>query len=75
MLPVLASLTRPPIIHPPLTTSLQRLVGSVPDMSALTQLQALQLQNNGFTGELPPMPASMRNLNLEYNRFRWVAGC
>ncbi len=47
---------------------LQRLTGSIPDMSGLSQLQALQLHNNGLSGGLPPMPEAMRNLNLEYNR-------
>ena len=51
---------------PPL--SVQRLTGSIPDMSGLSQLQALQLHNNGLSGGLPPMPEAMRNLNLEYNR-------
>lgn len=54
------------------SSSLQRLTGTIPDMSSLAQLQALQLQNNGLSGGLPPMPEAMRNLNLEYNRITWV---
>ena len=52
---------------------LQRLTGSIPDMSSLRQLLALQLHNNRLTGELPFMPATMRNLHLEHNSLRCTA--
>lgn len=57
--------------RPPSLPAPQRLTGSIPDMSQLPQLQALQLHNNGLSGGLPPMPEAMRNLNLEYNRIRY----
>lgn len=58
--------TPPPSPPPPS----QRLTGTVPDVSALTELQSLQLASNELSGTLPPMPASIRGLNLEYNKLR-----
>ena len=53
----------------------QSLTGPLPDVSALAQLQALQLQNNQLSGGLPALPATMRSLNVEYNKLRWALLC
>ncbi|KAI3427380.1 hypothetical protein D9Q98_010296 [Chlorella vulgaris] len=63
------SLPQPPLESKLLIISAygMRLNGSIPDLSALPQLQALQLQSNQLSGGLPAMPPTMRYLDLEYN--------
>ncbi|KAL4436555.1 hypothetical protein ABPG75_003694 [Micractinium tetrahymenae] len=43
------------------------LSGGLPDVSGLPQLEALVLNGNEFSGQLPQLPGSMRHVNLERN--------
>lgn len=69
-----------PALHAALTTTRrtlrgrshpsQALSGALPDLFALLQLQALQLQGNRLTGPLPRLPPAIRHVDLEGNHLR-----
>jgi hypothetical protein len=51
-----------------------QLDGTLPNLRDFTQLTTLELQNNALTGALPPLPASLRQLNVGANRFSGTIG-
>jgi hypothetical protein len=44
------------------------LTGDLPRMDGMTSLKSLLLGNNKLTGPVPPMPARISHLQLQYNQ-------
>jgi hypothetical protein len=51
-----------------------QLDGTLPNLRDFPKLTTLELQNNALTGALPPLPASLRQLNVGANRFSGTIG-
>jgi Leucine-rich repeat (LRR) protein len=44
-------------------------MGTIPKLSALTQLSVLRLDNNKLTGDVPMVPSSLTSCDLQKNKF------